>query len=139
MSAAELSPTAKAGEAGFTLCNACHNPDLSPPLAPPMWGVQRRYKMAYGDKEQFISSVVGFVKNPDKDKAVMKRPVEIMGLMPAQDLPKEQLVKIATFIYENSFAPPCAHWSNAVNKAEAEGHVDGHIQKDKRMLQRFCQ
>ena len=37
------------GEKLFASCLACHNPELDPPLAAPMYGVQRRYKRTYSN------------------------------------------------------------------------------------------
>ncbi len=137
-SAVPLSPQAEEGKLGFVLCNACHNPELDPALAPPMWGLQRRYSRISGSKEQFVNSIVSFVKNPDETKAIMRQAVKQLGLMPAQDLPVEHLENIATYIYEETFQPPCTHWRSNIKKAEAESHVDGHIEKEKRQVRRFC-
>jgi len=133
-----LSPEAKRGEAGFAACNSCHNPGLDPSLAPPMWGVQRRYMMTYQGRESFINAVAAFARQPDNNKAVMKRPVAVMGLMPAQELAEDTLRDIAAYIYETSFPPPCAHWASAIRKAQEQGQVDFHIRKDRMMMQRFC-
>ena len=138
LGAESLSPAALAGKEAYQTCHACHNPALDPPLAPPMFGVQRRYGMAYPDKQEFIRRVAAFVKQPAMDKAIMRRPVQKLGLMPAIDLPEEQITNIATYIYEESFSLPCKHWEIAVKNAEAKGEVDGHIQKDRMKLQRFC-
>jgi|GEM_PF-1298841 len=138
LSAESLSPAALEGKKSYQVCTACHNPELDPPLAPPMFGVQRRYGMMYPDKQEFIQSVVSFVRHPAMDKAIMRRAVQKKGLMPAMDLPQEQLTDIATYIYEESFALPCKHWEIAVKNAEVKGEVDGHIQRDKMKLQKFC-
>ena len=135
-----FSAAAKRGEAGFAVCNACHNPELDPPLGPPMWGLQRRYGMASrGDKQQFIQRIVEFVSAPEKRNAIMTNAVEELGLMPELGLPTDQLTDIATYIYEAAFPPPCAHWQIAIKRAEAKGGAAlEHAAKDKMMLQRFC-
>lgn len=38
-----LSASAQQGKQAFAACNACHNPELDPPLAPPMYGVKKYY------------------------------------------------------------------------------------------------
>ncbi len=136
----ELSAAAKRGEAGFAVCNACHNPALDLPLGPPMWGLQRRYGLASGgDKQQFVQRMVDFVSAPDKRKAIMVNAVEALGLMPELGLPTDQLTDIAMYIYEAAFPPPCAHWRIAISRAETKGGTAlEHAARDKMMLQRFC-
>lgn len=134
-----LSEKAQEGQKLFALCDACHNVSLDPPKAPPMYGVQRRYKMTYGDREGFVKAVTDFVQHPAMDKVVMRRPAMKMGLMPAMPLPADQLEKIANFIYEYPFPPPCNHWRIAVKNAEVAGEVDDHIEHDKMKLQKMCQ
>ena len=129
---------ARDGKVIFSTCNACHNAELDPPLAPPMFGVQKRYKKAFPDRQEFVQRMVDFVQNPTMDKVIMKRPAMKLGLMPAQKLPEAELQQVAAYIYDETFAPPCKHWEIVVRQAEAAGKVDGHIQKDKMMLQRFC-
>lgn len=133
-----LSAQAAEGQKLFATCDACHNVALDPPKAPPMYGVQRRYKRTYSDKESFVQAVVDFVQKPSQDKVVMRRPAMKMGLMPPLPLPDDQLVKIATYIYEFPFPPPCEHWAIAIKNAEAAGEVDDHIEHDKMKLQQFC-
>lgn len=132
-----FSPEATEGKQKFQLCNACHNPSLDPPLAPPMWGVQRRYKRIAQDKNQFIDMVAQFAKAPTLENAVLVRAVKMLGLMPAVALPEDDLKKIATYIWEEQFSPPCKHWEIGAIRAEKEGDV-AHAKKDRKMLKRFC-
>ena len=134
-----LSSAAERGKSSVGVCTSCHNQELDPPLGPPLFGVQKRYRMMYPEKHEFVKRMVSFVKEPQLDKAIMRRPVRKLGLMPAMALPKDQLSDIAHYIYEASFGYPCRHWEIAVKNAEEKGQVDLHIQKDKLMLQRFCQ
>lgn len=133
-----LSPAAASGQASIGVCLSCHNQELDPPLAPPLFGVQKRYKMMFPEKVDFVANMVAFVKNPRLDKAIMRRPVNKLGLMPAMDLPEDQLSDIANYIYEASFEYPCRHWEIAVKNATAKGQVDPHILKDKQLLSRYC-
>ena len=134
-----LSAAAERGKAAVKICMSCHDQELDPPQGPPLFGIQKRYSMIYPVKEEFVARMVSFVKEPQLDKAIMRRPVRILGLMPAMNLPEDQLSDIAYFIYENSFNLPCRHWEIAVKNAEKKGQVDPHIQKDKHMLEKFCQ
>ncbi len=120
-------------------CNACHEQTLDPPKGPPLFGIQRKYRQAYPTKHAFINAITAFVKQPSSDKALMHRAVKTLGLMPALALPQDQLEKIAAYLYEYPFPPPCAHWKIAVTHAETEGNADPHIARDRLKLQRFCQ
>lgn len=42
--ASAFSPEAEEGKIIYPTCFGCHNPELNPPLGPPMFGIQRRYK-----------------------------------------------------------------------------------------------
>lgn len=134
-----LSPMAEAGKTHFALCNTCHNPDLDPPLGAPMFGIQRRYTRAYGSQEEVSKRIVAFVQQPSKDKALMRNAVKNLGLMPALPLPEETLTQIAHYIYEESFAPPCKHWEIAMKRLQDQPEQAGHLMRDKRKYQRFCQ
>jgi len=132
-----FSPEGAEGKEKFPVCNACHNPELNPPLAPPMWGVQRRYKRTAHDKAHFVDLVAGFAIAPAPEKAVFVGAVKKLGLMPAIPLPEDDLKKIAAYIWEEQFSPPCMHWKFGAAQAEEEGDV-AHAEKDRRMLKRFC-
>ena len=64
-----MSPIAVEGKSFYPACHVCHNQEMDPPLGPPMWGVQRRYKMGTIDDEDFVQSMVDFVKSPTLDRA----------------------------------------------------------------------
>ena len=132
-----LSPEAIEGKALYPSCHVCHDQALDPPLGPPMWGVQRRYQRGTLDDEDFVKSMVEFVKAPSLDKALHDVAVEQMGLMPPLPLPDEMLKKIAIYILEENFPPPCEHWAIAVKRAESKGDLE-HAAKDRRQLERFC-
>ncbi len=132
-----FSPEETKGRELFQVCNACHNPSLDPPLAPPMWGVQRRYKRMSNNKGQFINLVSEFAQAPTLENAKFRRAVEMLGLMPPVALPEDSLKKIAAYIFAEQFPPPCMHWKIGVSKAEQAGDM-AHANKDRKMLKRFC-
>ena len=132
-----LSPEAIEGKSLYPSCHVCHDQAMDPPLGPPMWGVQRRYKNSTINNEDFVQSMVNFVKKPALETALHDTAVEQMGLMPALPLPDELLKKIATYILEEQFPPPCAHWAIAVKRATEKGDLE-HAKKDQRMIDRFC-
>ena len=92
-------------------------------MAPPFFGVQNRYIREYSDKAEFISAIVNWVKQPTMDKALMRRPVRELGLMPAMPLPDEMLVQIAAYLYEKEFEPPCTHWASDIAKGNKDNHT----------------
>ncbi len=132
-----FSPEAIAGKKLYPTCHVCHNQAMDPPLGPPMWGVQRCYKKGTIDDEDFVTSMVEFVKQPTLEDAKHNMAIEQMGLMPALPLPDTMLKNIAVYILEEKFPPPCAHWTIAVKRATQKGDVE-HAKKDQRMLDRFC-
>ncbi len=107
-----LSPDAEKGKAAISVCLSCHNAELNPALAPPLYGVQNKYKQTYNDKQSFVDAISNWAKNPSLDKALMKRPIQKLGLMPAMPLPDDMLASIGAYIYEQEFEPPCTHWAN---------------------------
>ena len=132
-----LSPDAKEGKELYPACNVCHDQALNPPQGPPMWGVQRRYKKHSLDDEAFVENIVNFVKAPSLDLAIHNQAVKQLGLMPPMPLPDVVLRKIATYILEEKFSPPCDHWQMAITRAEKMGDME-HAQKHRKMYNRFC-
>jgi cytochrome c553 len=112
-----LSPEAQQGKVAIAACLACHNAELKPALAPPLYGVQNRYKRAYADKQGFVQAISDWAKQPTQEKALMKRPIKKLGLMPAMPLPDDTLAAIGAYLYEQEFAPPCTHWANELKNS----------------------
>lgn len=137
ITSAALSPQAIEGKNLYPTCHVCHNQKMDPPLGPPMWGVQRRYKNNTLDDEDFIQSMTDFVKAPTLEKSRHSEAVKRMGLMPALPLPDDMLKKISAYILEEQFQPPCAHWLIGVKRAKEMGDM-AHAEKDARMIKRFC-
>lgn len=128
-----LSKDAKAGQALFAVCDSCHNAELHPPKGPPMFGVQRRYNRATEGRAEFVARLVAHVTAPTEEKALMKMAVEKLGLMPPLPLGDAPLRKIAAYIYEAEFAPPCGHWKNAMGAPDSQQSKKHH-----RMMNKFC-
>ena len=82
-----LSPEAVEGKALFPACDVCHNQATDPPLGPPMWGVKRQYQKNTMDAEDFVETMVDFVKAPSEDKVIHKEAFSQLGLMPPMPLP----------------------------------------------------
>ena len=133
-----LSADAETGKSLYPACHVCHNPDIDPPLGAPMFGIQRQYKNITQTKEEFIQRVVAFAKAPSQDMVIMKSAANNLGLMQPMPLPDDMLIKIATYIYEENFAPPCTHWRIAIQRMEKTGDTV-HMMKDRKMYNKFCE
>ncbi len=113
-------------------CLACHDASLKPAKAPPMFGVQMKYKMATDNKTAFVEKISAFVMNPSEDKALLKQPVKMLGVMPDIGAEEDDVRKIAAYIHDETFTPPCGHWKHAADKFKAEGKMklyERHQQK----------
>lgn len=130
-----MSELAVTGGTKFAVCQSCHDASLNPPKAPPMFGVQRRYKKQYASQQEFVDAVVQFVSQPTDDGALMKGPVRKLGLMPGLPLGDDMLSEIAAYIYEESFEPPCEHWAHALSSGKGKGKHRQHVQG---MYEEFC-
>ncbi|MCK5400925.1 MAG: c-type cytochrome [Flavobacteriaceae bacterium] len=98
---------------GYTLmknnCYVCHNPNAKSHdsiIAPPFAAVKRRYSMQYNNKEEFVDAVIDWALNPNEDKALMRGAVREFKVMPKLFLEKNELEKIATYLYENEVEQP---------------------------------
>ncbi|MCF6167007.1 c-type cytochrome [Lutibacter sp.] len=105
--------TSKETNEGYTLfknnCYACHSvisKSHDEIIAPPMVAVKRRYKMAYNSKEEFVKAVVAWASDPKEDNALMRGAVNQFKVMPKQLFKKEDLIKIAGYIYDNEIEQP---------------------------------
>ena len=120
---------AQAADADFTAgkklfqqqCLVCHAADLDPPKAPPMFGVQMKYKMATADRASFIDKITSFAMHPAEEKAILKKPVQVLGLMPEMGFDERDVRKIAAYIHDETFPPPCKHWQVAMRIFKERG------------------
>ncbi len=90
-------------------CFACHNPDTESHdviIAPPMIAVKMHYNKNFETKEAFIDAFVKWSMDPKEEDAVMKGAVKQFQVMPKQIFEKEDLIKIATYVYENDIDQP---------------------------------
>lgn len=90
-------------------CYVCHNPVSNSHdsiLAPPMAAVKMRYQRRYRNKDNFIEGMVKWTADPKKEEGIMKGAIDRFGPMPKQNFEKEDLLKIATYVYENELEEP---------------------------------
>ena len=102
-----------------------------------MFGVQMKYKMATNNKAAFVGKVSAFVMNPSEDKALLKMPVKMLGVMPDIGVEENDARKIAAYIHDETFAPPCAHWKHAAEKFKSEGKMKMY-QKHQQKYDAMC-
>lgn len=90
-------------------CYACHSittkshDDI---IAPPMIAVKRRYQRQYDSKADFVMAMVAYSIDPKEENALMYGAVNKFNAMPKQNFNKEDLIKIANYIYDNEIETP---------------------------------
>jgi len=118
-------------------CLVCHNAELDPPQAPPMFGVQKHYKRATTNRDDFIEKVTAFAMDPTGEKAILKMAVEHLGVMPNPGVEEADVRKIAAYIHDETFPKPCGHMKAAMKMAKSEGDLK-HLNKIKKKFDRMC-
>jgi len=118
-------------------CFVCHNADLDPPQAPPMFGVQKHYKRATADRDAFIEKVTAFAIDPTEEKAILKMAVNHLGVMPNPGVEEADVRKIAAYIHDETFAKPCGHMKAAMKMAKSEGDLK-HFNRIEKNFNRMC-
>lgn len=98
---------------GYTLlknnCYACHSITTKSHdeiIAPPMAAIKRRYQMSYNTKEEFVNAITNWALNPTKEHALMRGAVMQFNVMPKQPFVKDDLIKIADYMYDNELEKP---------------------------------
>jgi cytochrome c2 len=90
-------------------CYACHSvitKSHNEIIAPPMIAVKKRYLMQYDTKESFVKAVVAYAIDPKAKNALMIGAVNQFKAMPKQAFKREDLKKIAAYIYDNKIETP---------------------------------
>lgn len=89
-------------------CFACHNNNVPKQnaLAPPMIAVKEAYRENTEDRAAFIERFVDFVSSPTREKALLKEAVNEYNLMAYEGTKKEDLEKIAAYLYDEEIAKP---------------------------------
>jgi cytochrome c551/c552 len=108
-------------------CYVCHSVTSKSHdeiIAPPMEAVKRRYKMAYPNEVEFIDAFTNWVMDPTEEHALMRGAVANFKVMPKQEFNREEIIKIAHFIYNNEIEKP--EWfQNHFNKEHPNGMGNG--------------
>jgi cytochrome c551/c552 len=106
-----------------TKCYVCHNPstDHDSRIAPPMVAIKSHYIGDDTTKEEFVSAIWNFVKEPSKDKAKMRGAVKRFGLMPYQPFSEEEIKQISEYIYDFKIEEP--EWFKEHIEEESKGKM----------------
>lgn len=90
-------------------CYACHSvisKSHDEIIAPPMVAVKRRYLRSYVNKNEFVEAMTNWVLDPKEEDALMFGAVQNFNVMPKQPINKEEIIKIATYIFDNELEKP---------------------------------
>lgn len=99
-------------------CYLCHSPSAPEKqgrVGPPMIAVKAHYLEDSTTKEEFIEAFTSFVLNPAKENVKLKGAVKRFGLMPKSIYEKEEVEKIASFVYDYKIEEPNwfkTHWQD---------------------------
>lgn len=137
LNVAALTPEAESGKVMMDICNICHEDNLDPPKAPPFYDVQNYYKKTTSDKVVFITKMTEFMRKPSRETALMKEAVKHLGPHPKLGFPDADMKKIASYIFENTFEPPCKHWQAGMMSAKKSNDMK-HYEKDKKKFEMHC-
>jgi hypothetical protein len=98
---------AEEGQALFEkYCIACHQVQGPPKIAPPVFGVINHVRGVYPEREAFVKRIVDWVENPDPDDVLMPGAVKRFGIMPKLGYPREDVQRIAEFLYDHRVSLP---------------------------------
>ena len=106
-----LAEDVKAGKQLYkTHCEVCHGVsggmDMKKRIAPPIAGVRRHYLASHPDKDSFVMVITDWVNKPEAGKSLMPGAVRRFDIMPPLSLAREDVEKIASYIYEGDIEKP---------------------------------
>jgi cytochrome c553 len=110
-----------------TQCYLCHSPSAPEKegrVGPPMIAIKAHYIKDETTKEEFTKELWNFIEKPTEDKAKLKGAVRRFGLMPYQPFKKDDIEKIAEYLYEYEIEEPewfGEHFENNHGK-KGKGH-----------------
>lgn len=119
-------------------CYACHSINSKSHndiIAPPMVAIKKRYKMSYASEKEFVAAFTNWTLNPTDDNALMFGAIQNFNVMPKMPFKKEEMVKIATYVFNNELEKP--DWfQNHYNEEYSNGMGNGNG-KRRRMQRSF--
>lgn len=92
-------------------CLTCHH-ETKTISAPSVLEFKDRYMKAFQTKEEFVSYMSKWVKNPQEKTSLMHDAIKKHGLMPELGFDMQTLIDISGYIYETDFKKRGGgHWS----------------------------
>lgn len=116
-----------------TKCYVCHNPKGSHDdrIAPPMIAVKKHYINNTTTKDEFITSMQNWIKNPTKENAKMKGAVKKFGVMPKQYFSEKTIQQISEYMFDNEIETPKwfkKHYNEEHGKNK-ESEINNNVEK----------
>ena len=113
-----------------TNCYVCHGPTASHDvrIGPPMIAIKKHYIKSETSKQEFITSMQAWIKNPNQEDAKMPGAVKRFGAMPKQYFPEETIEKISDHMFDNTIEQPEwfeAHFNEQMAKGKGKGQGQG--------------
>ena len=92
-------------------CYSCHNTQgTDNMLAPPMQRVKDHYWDEETTKEEFVSAIVEWCKNPTEEESIMSGARRKFGLMPKQNFDPKEVEAIAGYLFDHDLdGEGCSH------------------------------
>lgn len=109
-----------------TYCYVCHSPTASHEnrLAPPMIAIKKHYINDDTTKDEFVSSIQTWIKNPNEDDAKMFGAVRRFGVMIKQSFAEDDIKLIADYMFDNDIDQP--EWFEDHEKGSKMGKGKGN-------------
>jgi hypothetical protein len=83
-------------------CITCHF-EFKAVSAPSMIDIQKRYKITFPAKKDFVNYMITWVQHPNSKGSLMSDSIEKYGLMPELGFDISTLKQISKYIYEADF------------------------------------
>tara|TARA_R110002033_G_scaffold23560_2_gene55580 strand:+ start:421 stop:1449 length:1029 start_codon:yes stop_codon:yes gene_type:complete len=127
-----------------TNCYICHSPTAtqSNRIGPPMIAIKKHYMDSETTKEEFVSAMQTWIKNPNKEDAKMFGAVKRFGVMPKQAFPEKTIEQIADYMYDFEIEQP--EWfedhfneerENGNGRGMGKGKGNGHSMRNEQNKQ----
>jgi len=118
-----------------TNCYVCHSPTatMEDRIGPPMIAIKKHYISENTSKEEFITNIQNWTKNPNEEDAKMFGAVRKFGVMPKTPFPEETINQIADYMFDNDIEQPEwfeAHFNEERGMKKGKGKGKG-VQKKK--------
>ena len=113
-------------------CYACHSVTSKSHdeiIAPPMVAVKRRYIRSYNTENEFVEAITNWVLDPSEENALMFGAVQNFKVMPKQPFNTEEIIKIATYMFNNELEKP-SWFQKHFNEEHPNGMRKGKRRED---------